>query len=790
MLKHNLLIIFRNFKRNKSSFFINLIGLSSGLACALLIYLWVNDELSVDKFHEKDSQLYQVMLNKQTSRGILTWERTPGLLAEALSEEMPEVEYATAVMSISSWSGSDGVLSNGHNHIKTNGQFAGKDYFQIFSYKLIEGDKNQVLADKNSIVLSEKLTKKLFKTNENVIGKTVEWNHERFSGTYQVSGVFENPPSNSTAQFDLLFNYELYLEIDPRMREWVNYGPNTYLILKKSINIDHFNDKIAGFIKSSIPESKTTLFVQQYSKKYLYDQYKNGAQTGGRIVYVRLFSIIALFILVIACINFMNLSTAKASRRMKEIGIKKAVGASRKELIIQYMGESLVITFLSLLVAILLVELLLPQFNEITGKNLVLNMNGNIMLSILGITLFTGLMAGSYPAVYLSGFNAVTVLKEKMNTSVSELLARKGLVLFQFTISVILIVSVLIVYKQIEFIQTKNLGYNRDNIISFKSEGRIRKTLDNFLAGLKNIPGVVNASHMYGNILGGFGSTTAISWEGQTSDEKISFPNQEVGYDFVETLGMEMKEGRSFSRDYGTEYSKIILNEEAVKMTGLKDPVGKFIKYHGQDRQIIGVVKDFHFESLYKNVGPCFLRFAPFGDNIIVKIKAGTEGHTLKRLEKFHKKYNKEFPFEFKFLDDDYQALYEAENRVAVLSRYFAGIAILISCLGLFGLTAFSVERRRKEIGIRKVLGSCVLRIVYLLSSDFTKIVSASMLISFPVSYFITKLWLDNFAYRIDLQVWYFVGAGLITLFITWITVGTQAIKAALANPVDSLRYE
>ncbi len=765
---------------------INLIGLSTGLACALLIYLWVNDELSVDKFHEKDSQLFQVVHNTQNRFG----RYTPALLAEALSKEIPEVEYATAVMSISSWSGSDGTLSNGDNHIKTKGQFVGKDYFQIFSYKLIEGDKNQVMANKNAIAISEELAKKLFKTTESFIGKTVEWNHERFSGIYQIFGIFENPPSNSTAQFDLLFNYELYLEIDPRMQEWVNHGPRTYLILKKGTNIDRFNAKIADFMKSRIPESKITLFVQQYSKKYLYDQFKNGTQTRGRIVYVRLFSMTALFILVIACINFMNLSTAKASGRMKEVGVKKAVGANRKALMVQYLGESLLMAFLSLLIAILLVEFLLPQFNEITGKHLALNFNSNLILSVLGIAILTGLISGSYPALYLSSFNPVTVLKGKLNTSLGELWARKGLVLFQFTVSVILIVSVLVVYKQIEFIQTKKLGYNRENILIFKSEGAIRRNFETFMAGLKNIPGVVNASYMYGNILGGFGSTTAISWEGQTPDEKISFPNQEVGYGFIETFGMEMKEGRSFSRHFGAEYSNIIFNEEAIKMIGLNDPIGKIVRYHGQERQIIGVVKDFHFESLYKNMGPCFLRFTPFGNNILVKIKAGTERATLGRLGKFYKEYNKEFPFEFKFLDDNYQALYESENRVAVLSRYFAGIAIIISCLGLFGLAAFTAERRSKEIGIRKVLGSNALQIVYLLSGDFTKIVLASMLISFPVSYFITKHWLDSFAYRIELQFRYFIGAGLITLLVAWFTVGTQAIKAALANPVDSLRYE
>jgi putative ABC transport system permease protein len=789
MFRHNLLIIFRNFKRNKSSFFINLIGLSTGLACALLIYLWVNDELQVDKFHKNDKQLFQVMKNGKSADGrILTFEWTPGPLADALAEEMPEVERAVTVMP--NVNATMGIISACETHIKASEKYVGQDFFNVFSYNLIDGDKNLVLLDKNAVVISDELARKLFNSTQNIVGKTVEWSQGELGGVYSVTGIFQKPPANSTAQFDLLFSFELFRSINTYVDEWTYGGPSTYIVLRKGTNLEHFNEKIGGFLQQKTNEESQSLFIRRYSNKYLFGKYENGVQAGGRIVYVRLFSIIALFILAIACINFMNLSTAKVSRRMKEVGVKKTVGASKITLMFQYLGEAMLIAFLSLIIAILLVELLLPQYNAITGKHLDLNFNLNLILSILGITFFTGLISGSYPAIYLSSFNPATILKGKMKTSISELLARKGLVIFQFIISIILIVSVLVVYKQITFIQSKNLGFDKDNIISFKKEGRLEESLETFLYEVKNIPGVINASNYHPNLTVNLTGTYWVNWQGKNPEDKVSFKYLFAGYDFIEALGIELKEGRSFSREFGTDDSKIIFNETAIKSMGLANPVGQTINLWGENKQIVGVVKDFHFESLYENLKPCFLLFSPNEDNIIVKIKAGTERATIARIQKFYKEFNQGLPFDFKFLDEDFQALYESEIRVGVLSRYFAGIAIIISCLGLFGLAAFSAERRRKEIGIRKVLGSSVPRIIFLLSGDFTKIVLASIVISLPVSFFIAKHWLDSFAYRIDLKVWYFVGAGILTLFIAWITVGTQAIRAALANPVESLRYE
>lgn len=439
MLHHNFLLAFRNFKRYKSSFFINLIGLSTGLACSLLIFLWVNDELNIDKFHEKDNQLFQVMGHQHFADGILTNGNTPGLLAENLSEEIPEIQYATAVSSMETYS-----LSHEHLFIRAVGIHASQDYFNTFSYPLIQGVKNQVLNDKSAIVISQALALKLFNTTENIIGKIVTIQDNK---QYQVSGIFENIPTNSTVQFDFVLTFEAYKAENPWVLEWGNNGTRTYLVLNEDTPLNAFNEKIADFIKKREEASNITLFLKPYSENYLYGNYKNGVQAGGRIEYIRLFSIIAIFILGIACINFMNLSTAKASRKVKEVGIKKAIGAGRKSLIFQYLGESLLLATLYLFTAIILLVLLLPQFNDITGKQLTLDFNVNLVLSVLSITIFTGLIAGSYPALYLSNFNPATILKGevaigKLSSSMGELWVRKGLVVSQFSISVILIVSV------------------------------------------------------------------------------------------------------------------------------------------------------------------------------------------------------------------------------------------------------------------------------------------------------------------------------------------------------------
>jgi putative ABC transport system permease protein len=788
MLKHNLILIYRSFKRFKSTFIINLIGLSTGLASALLIYLWVNDELHMDKFHEKDSRLYRVMENLNESAGGKTIIESSGPVEVALKADMPEVEY-TAALAPPTWPRFDRfVLSANERITRATGQYAGKDYFNIFSYKLIHGDANRVLADKNSIVISEDLAIKLFNTKHDIVGKAIEFQHDR---ELLVSGVFENIPSSSSTQFDFVLPFEIFEEIAPWSREWNSIGPHIFVVLREGTDVKAFNKKIANLIaeKTNGDIGRGTIFLAPYSDHYLYGNYENGVQTGGRIEYVRLFSVIALFILVIACINFMNLSTAKAAARNKEVGVKKALGAGRKRLIIQYMSESMLMTFLSLITAVAIVGLVLPQFNLITGKELTLRPDAGLVLSLIGIALFTSLIAGSYPSLYLSGFNPVTVLKGKLNSSVGEVWARKGLVTFQFTLSIILIVSVLVVYKQVDFVQRHNLGYDKDNVIYFDVEGRVKGNHETFLSEIKKIPGIQNATSSTHDMTG-HNWSAGIGWEGKGPDENVQAQIMAVNADFLETLGMEMKEGRFFSRDFRTDSAKIIFNEAAIKAMGLKDPIGK----KAQNSEILGVVKDFHFESFHVDVQPQLFilhrgKFAP-PNYIMARIQRGREAETLERLDKFYKSYNLGFPFEYKFLDEDYQRQYISEQRVSTLSRYFAGLAIVISCLGLFGLAAFTAQRRLKEIGIRKILGSTDFGIVRLLSGDFTKIVLAAITVALPVSYLIARKWLDEFAYRIDLEWWFFVGSGVLALLIAWFTVGLQTIRAARVNPTQCIKDE
>lgn len=803
MIKNHLKIAWRNLLRNRQFTFLNLIGLSTGLTCVILIFLWVIDELRVDTFNQKDNQLYQVMHNITTSNGIETIENTQGLLAKALAEEMPEVEYAASVVP-STWFSKKGLLSFDNTYIRADAQFVSKDYFNIFSVHFLKGDKNRILSDKYGIALSGELAVKIFGTIDNVIGKTVEWNQEGFNGNYLVTGIFEKFPSNATAQFDMLFSYDLFLEKNPKLQTWTNSDPSTYLVLKKGTDADQFNKKIAGFIKSKNGKSTSGLFAQKYSERYLYNHYENGVASGGRIEYVRLFSVIAIFILIIACINFMNLSTARASKRIKEIGIKKVVGASRKTLVFQYMAESMLMSFLSLIITVVLVIFFLPQFNGITGKHLEFDLNTNLAVAIPCITITTGLIAGSYPALYLSGFNPIAVLKGRLSSSVGELFARKGLVVFQFTLTVILIVSVLVIYKQIGLVQAKNLGYNRDHIIYFEKGGRFsdnkadyqeggpyEKDLQTFMQKLKAVPGVVNASNFRHNITNRHGGTTAVNWAGKVPDDQTEFTDIAAGYDFIETLGIKLKEGRTYSRDFGTEKSKVIFNEAAVETMGLKDPVGKTVNIWGDDREIIGVVKNFNFESLYEKIKPCFFDFSlnQRASKIMVRVKAGTEKTTIDRLARFYKEYTGE-AFDYRFLDEDYQALYASENRIATLSRYFAGIAIVISCLGLFGLAAFTAQRRRKEIGIRKTVGATVSNITMMLSKDFLKLVLIAIIIASPLAWWYMNKWLDDFAYRIEISWFEFAFAGIAVFIIALLTVSFQAMKSAVTNPVKSLRTE
>jgi len=784
MFKHNLLVSFRNFKRYKSSFLINLIGLSSGLACALVIYLWVSDELSMDNFHKNDSNLYQLMEGQQHTGNVRVTGSTPWLLAESLKEEIPEVEFSTVVTPFFWYS--PFTLSFEDKSTKARGIYTGKDFFNIFSFNLIHGDPQQVLTDKNHVVISEDMALRLFGTMDNVVGKAIEFQRER---EYFISGIVENVPGNSSMQFDMVLSVDILKDSQPQAFSWGNAGPFTYVVLKNGSDLHEFSEKISDYISTKTESTHRKLFVAPYSKTYLFDANENGVMSGGRIEYVRLFSVIALFILTIACINFMNLATSRASRRMKEVGIKKAVGADRQSLIFQYLMESVLITFLGLFCALLIVYLLLPQFNQITGKNLTLIFDSNLVLTSLVITLITGLLAGSYPAIYLSGFKPVTILKGKLQGSAGEFWVRKGLVVFQFAITVIFIASVAVIYMQIEYVQNKNIGYNRDNIIYFDIEGKIKDNLETFLSELRQIPGVEYSSSAGESMVGG-GNTTNLDWEGKDPELRIPFAIRPANYDLLEMMELKFIAGRSFSRDFG-DSMRVIFNTAGIEAMGMEDPIGKSISLRPYNCEIIGVIENFNYESFRSEVKPLFFILTPeYTQKVMVRMDGGSTSETLDRIGKYYREYNPGFTFDYRFIDQDYQFQYASEQRISTLSKYFGGIAIIISCLGLLGLSIFTAERRLKEIGIRKILGSSVFNIVRLLSNDFTKMGLAAIVIALPISYFIAKSWLNEFVYRINLDWWFFAATGLFSLLIIWLTVGLQTIKAAMANPVQCLLDE
>ena len=786
LFTHYLKLAFRNFKRQKSSFLINLIGLSTGLACAILIALWVQDELRTDKFHENDDRLFQVMEHQVYSDRISTTWSTPGILAQTLKEEVPDFKYVITV----NWKNRY-TLSKNNESLNFRGHYASPDFFNVFTFPLIEGKPNEVLNDPNALVLSESSAVKLFGSIENAVGQTVKLNHKE---DLLVTGIFEDPPSYSTFQFDLILNYEKYYKENEWLSNWGSNSPPTYAILNDDIDPDAVSKKIADFIKERNEKSNVTLFLKKYSDNYLYGRYENGKPAGGRIEYVRLFSVIAIFILIIACINFMNLSTARASYRAREVGVKKAIGAERSSLITQYLSESVLIAFLSLIVAIVLVVLALPTFNNLTDKLLGLNLNPSLIVAFLILTLLTGLMAGSYPAFYLSGFNPVRVLKGTIKTSWGELWARRGLVVFQFALSIIFIVAVIVIYQQISFVQSKSLGYDRDNLLYFYTSGKIadEDQREVFIKELRKLPGVKSASSGSHDMLGQNNNTSGLTWPGKNPDERILFENVSVNYDFLETLDLELKEGRFYSEEYGSDTSKIIFNETGIKAMNLEDPIGKVIRLWDEyDLEIIGVVKDFHFQSMHNKVRPLFFWLRPDrGWVVMTRIEAGRVQDALTHIENLHESFNPGFPFEYEFVDQEYAQLYEAEQRVGVLSSYFAGFAILISCLGLFGLAAFMADRKKKEIGIRKVLGASVLNIVTLLTKDFTRLVLVAILIGLPLAWYFIDNWLDRFAYRIELNPLFFIMAGVIVLLISWLTVSSQAINSARVNPRDCLQSE
>jgi ABC-type antimicrobial peptide transport system permease subunit len=790
MLKNYLKTAFRNLWKNKAFSFINIMGLALGLACSLLIMLWVSDEYKVDAFHKNSSRLYSVIERQYRDGQVFAFHGGPGVLAEEMKKILPDVQYATNY----AWNELSTFEAN-NKIIKENGNHGGQDFFKIFTYPLLQGNAETALQTPLDICISQKMAEDFFGSPAKAIGKTIRYQNNK---DLKITAVFENVPKNSTAQFDYILNWQSFLERNSWAKDWTNNGPATYIVLREGANSKAFEKKISRFLdkynKDQTAHSYIRLGVQRYGDIYLHSNFdKQGELSGGRIQYVQLFSLVAIFILLIACINFMNLTTARSVKRAKEIGIRKVVGAFRFSLIRQFIGEALLIVSIAIIISLALVMPVLPVFNQLTGKQIHIPLvDPTFWLIITGLLLVTGFISGSYPALYLSSFRPVRVLKGSLKFSSGALWFRKGLVVFQFMLSIILITGTIVVSKQVNYIQKANLGYDRENLIYIPLEGDVTPKYQLFKNQSLQMPGIKNVSRITDNPTQIENGTGGVDWIGKDPTSDIQFAQSAVGYDFTKTMHLQLSEGRDFSKDFATDSVGYILNESALKRIGYKNPVGKPLTFWQKKGTIIGVLKDFHFNSLHTPINPLVLRL---GENIewgnaLVRTEPGKTKEALASLEKVCKNLNPKFPFTYKFSDEEYQKLYKSEQVVSQLARYFAFLAIFISCLGLLGLVIFTAEQRTREIGIRKVLGATVPNVVGLLSQDFLKLVLIANLISWPLGWLAMSKWLQNFEYRITIGWWVFVLAGLATVLIAVLTVGYQAIKAAIANPVKSLQTE
>jgi ABC-type antimicrobial peptide transport system permease subunit len=742
--------------------------------------------MTFDKSLEHDGRLFQVMEHRDVNGSIQTTENTNGFLGHALASEFPEIERVVVTTPENFFP--PFTLSATGEVIKRTGKFADKDFFRVFSFDLLYGNIDQILSDKSSVVISESLAKTMFASAENSMGQTMRWETMNIRKEVSVSGVFKDVPHNSSQQFDFVLPFDAFRDImgmNSQQMDWDNSEPfRTYFIVHDGVDEAALDLKLRKILssKSSTPTDRQ-LSLRRYSDQYLYGDYENGKASGGRIQYVILISIVAAFVLLIACINFINLSTAKAMVKGKETGIKKAIGAQRKTLIAQFMTESTLITGIAVLLSIALTALLLPEFNAITGKRLLLVFDIRTSVVLLALTVITSALAGGYPSFYLSGFNPAKTIRGQLTTSRGENASRKALTVFQFGFSIVFIAAVIITHEQLEFIQSRNLGFNKENIIYFDAEGKVPQNLQIFLSEIRKIDGVNAASSMLGNIIWGDGEELPVSIGGKT----LTLHHRAVNYGLLELLNLEVIAGRSFSPDFPTDIDKVICNEAALSALEIEDPVGKTIG----GKEILGVVRDFHFQSFRRQIKPMIIRLEPPAvTTIMVKIQAGSELRTIGKIQEFYARYNTEFMLDYHFLDENFEAQYMGEKRVSMLAKYTAVLAIVISCLGLFGLTSFSLERRGKEISIRKILGSTVFNILFLLSTEYIRIVFFSVLIALPVSFFLATQWLDGFAYRIDLKAWYFIAAPVLILAMGAATIVMQSIKAATANPVTRLKSE
>ena len=789
MLKNYFKIALRNFWKNKSFSFINVFGLALGMACSLLIMLWVQDEKAVDGFLKDTDRLFSIYERQYYDNKIEAFHGSPGVLPDEIKKVIPEIQYASGM----AWNEKN-TFQVGNKIMKEEGNHAGEDFFKIFSYPLLEGNAETALNTPASIAISRKMAQDFFGSPRGAIGKTIRYENRR---DFTVTAVFENVQPHSSRKFDFLINWHSFLERNSWAKEWGNNGPATLVKLRANANPAAVEKKITKFLDNYNKEQSAAfrieLGMQRYDDLYLHSNFKNGKIAGGRIEYVRLFSIVAVFILLIACINFMNLTTARSVKRAREIGIRKVVGAVRASLRSQFLGEAVLLSFFAIIVSLGLVALALPFFNSITGKEIPLPVDKTVFwLSLVTLAFVTGLISGSYPAIFLSSLNAIRVLKGTLKFSASAAWFRKGLVVFQFSLSTILIIGMIVISKQVDYVQSQNLGYDRENLIYIPLEGDLTGKYSLFkqqalkMQGVKHVTRISQTPTQIENGTGG------VDWEGKDPKTLPMFTQVSVGYDFTKTMNIKLVDGRDFSKEFATDSAGYIVNEAALKKIGYKDPIGKRLTFWQRKGTIIGVAKDFHFNSLHEQINPLIIRYGEeegYG-SILVRTSPGQTKLALANLERLCKQLNPQFPFTFSFSDEEYQKLYRSEQVVSKLANAFAFLAIFISCLGLLGLAMFTAEQKTREIGIRKVLGASVASLFTLLSREFIFLVCVALLIASPVAWWLMNNWLQNYAYRTPISWWMFLVAGGLAIIIALITVSFQATRAAIANPIKSLRTE
>lgn len=792
MFKNFFKVAYRNLLRNKGFSIINITGLAIGMAAAILILLWIQNECSYDEFHENKDRIYEVWNRVPFEGKIRCWNSVPAPLAGVLEKDLPEIERAVRVET-----DNEALLSVGDKKIIKSGNIVDTGFLQIFSFPMLKGDPATALNDMHSVVLTEKTAKSLF-GNEDAMGKIVKIDNKE---NFIVTGILKDLPNNTRFYCEYLLPWSFIKYGEGQDLGWGDNSTTTYVMLKPNAKYASVNSKVREIrykYANDAKKMKWEQFIYPLSRWRLYSSFTNGVEdNGGRITFVKLFGIIAGFILLIACINFMNLSTARSEKRAKEVGIRKVVGARKSSLIGQFIGESVFLALLAGMVAVIIVQLSLPAYNRLTEKELFINFS-NIYTGIvfIGFVLFTGLLAGSYPAFFLSSFRPVKVLKGTFKKANALVTPRKVLVVLQFTFAIILIICTIIVKQQIDYARDRQTGYNKDNLVYHFMTGDIPKNY----ALIKNellTSGIAKSVTKSNSPLtqrwsDGWGQ----EWEGKDPDDKISFDRYLSDEGLGATAGLQFIQGRDFDlKQFPTDSTGLIINESSLKVMKFKDPIGKTVKDLGIKWHIVGVIKDFILTSPYEPTRPLLIcgaksKFMTFN---VVQIKLNGNNATAKNLkmtEAIFRKYNPEYPFDVKFVDEQYARKFENEQRQGTLAGLFAGLTIFISCLGLFGLATYMAENRIKEIGIRKVLGASVTRITTLLSKDFVTLVIISFIIAAPLAYWGMSKWLMEYTYRVHINGWVFVLAGFLSVMIALLTVSYQSIKAAIANPVKSLRTE